>query len=95
VEVQLRGRKILWAGVFKGVIDKEVGNLKPAHPECYLPTYAVYLYLEESVLTSEEEIDYTAHCRALGVDDLDEEAAKSEPNSADTWKCLESRECTI
>jgi hypothetical protein len=62
----LRGKKISWAGLFKGVIDKEVGNLKPANPECYLPAYALHLYLEEIVLTSEEEIDYTAHCRALG-----------------------------
>jgi hypothetical protein len=79
----LKGKKIFWAGVLKGVINKEVGNLKPAHPECYLPAYVVRLYLEEGVLTGEEETNYTAYYQAVGMEDSDEEAVGSESDSAD------------
>jgi hypothetical protein len=49
----LEGKQISWAGIFMGVMD-EVGNLKDAHPECYLPAYAIHLYLMDNVLTDKE-----------------------------------------
>jgi hypothetical protein len=69
------------AGIFKGVMHKEVGNLKAVHPECYLPAYAIHLYLVDNVLTDKEQTDYTAYVRALELGDSDEEAAASKPNS--------------